>query len=185
MTLALADFQRAAAQLNVPVAAVRAVTEVESRGSGFLADGKRPVILFERHVFSKRTGGQFDAEHPDVSNPKPGGYKGGAAEHERLERAAALDRDAALSSCSWGLFQIMGYHHAACGHPTLQSFVNAMYAGEGAQLDAFVQFIKYDPRLLRALRALDWTAFARAYNGPGYAVNSYDVKMAAAYRRFS
>src|SRR5260370_5919444 len=48
-----ADLIAAAETLNVPVAAIRAVNEIESRGQGFLPDG-RPVILFERHVFYKR-----------------------------------------------------------------------------------------------------------------------------------
>ncbi|WP_328515044.1 N-acetylmuramidase domain-containing protein [Ralstonia pseudosolanacearum] len=36
---------------------MRAVNEVESRGSGFLPDG-RPVILFERHVMYRQLQGR-------------------------------------------------------------------------------------------------------------------------------
>ena len=51
------DFKRAAATLNVEVAAVRAVAEVEAAGRGFLADG-RPQILYEAHIFHRLTNGE-------------------------------------------------------------------------------------------------------------------------------
>src|SRR5690554_4118721 len=47
------DIIRAAQALGVEPAAIKAVNEVESRGRGFLPDG-RPVILFERHVMRRR-----------------------------------------------------------------------------------------------------------------------------------
>ncbi|MCY7315094.1 MAG: N-acetylmuramidase family protein [Rubrivivax sp.] len=37
----------------------------------------------------------------------------------------------------------------------------------------------------RALQRQDWASFARAYNGPGYAQNNYDTKIAAEYNRLS
>lgn len=180
--LSEADYVRAAASLGVDVAAVKAVCEVEAPGGGFLSTGE-PVILFERHKFSQATGGRFDRSHPDISNPKRGGYGKTSAQHGRLARAAELDRNAALKSASWGRFQIMGSNHKAAGHKTLQGFINAMYAGEPEQLDAFVAFIKSDPNLLRALRSGNWALFAYRYNGPAYAENDYDTKLAAAYAR--
>ena len=38
--------------------------------------------------------------------------------------------------------------------------------------------------LIRPLRAHDWAAFARGYNGPAYQMNSYDSRLAAAYNKF-
>src|SRR5690606_3942753 len=131
-----ADFQRAAAALEVPVNVIKAVTQVEARGRGFLSTGE-PVILFERHIFRRETDGRFDRTHPDLSNPIPGGYGPSSAQHSRLQRAARLDREAALRSASWGMFQIMGFNFERAGHPTLQSFINAMYRSEGDHLDAF------------------------------------------------
>ena len=65
-------FAEAAQALGCDVAAVRAVAEVESRGSGFDAQG-RPTILYERHVFSRNTApkGKFDAQAPDISFGDP------------------------------------------------------------------------------------------------------------------
>lgn len=178
------DFRRAAAALRCEVAAVKAVCQVEAPRGGFLADG-RPTVLFERHTFSKLTGRRFDAKFPTISSPSPGGYgAAGAHQHARLGIAAELDRDAALKSASWGKFQIMGFNHAAAGHPTLQGFVNAMYESEGKQLDAFVAFVKTN-RLDDELRDRRWAAFAAGYNGPNYAINKYDTKLAQAYQSFA
>src|SRR5262249_39107639 len=39
-------------------------------------------------------------------------------------------------------------------------------------------------QLDRALRGHDWTTFARGYNGPAYAKNSYDTRLAAAHQKY-
>lgn len=183
-----ADYVRAATALGVSVAHVKTVCEVEARGTGFLSDG-RPKILFERHVFYKRIDADkragAAASCPDLCNSVSGGYIGNAAEYQRLERAQALDHDGALESCSWGLFQIMGYHWKALGYRSVFDFVEANQRCEGEQLDAFVRFVLLDKTLLTALRTNQWATFARAYNGKAYAKNQYDVKLAAAYRKWS
>jgi len=184
------DYKSAAQSLGVLAAAIKAVATVESQGDGFLADG-RPKILFERHVmysqlsqkYGKAKADQYASQYPDIVNSKAGGYSGGIAEHDRLGRAAKIDRECALSSASWGGFQIMGYHWKNLGYPNQQAFINAMYSSEAQQLDAFVRFIKADSVLVRALRNLDWVAFAKRYNGPAYAKNKYDEKMSTAYKK--
>jgi len=169
----------AAKKLGCEVAAVRAVIDVESRG-GFLPDG-RPKILFERHYFSRLTKGRFDTSHPGISNGKWGGYgAGGAHQYDRLNEAVALDRDAALRSASWGLFQIMGDHCKSLGYADAEAFVAAMVSGEPAQLEAFVAFVKKN-NLDDELARHDWAGFARGYNGAAYRENHYDTKLAAAY----
>jgi hypothetical protein len=184
--LSEADFNSAAAALDVEVAVIKAVTEVESRGSGFNPDGS-PITLFEGHVFSRYTKGKFDASNPTLSYPRWTRQfygKNWQAEQLRLQQAMALDRQAALMSASWGLFQIMGFNFALAGHKTLQSFVNAMYRSEGAQLDAFVQYI-IQTSLGDELRDKRFADFARKYNGPDYKKNQYDVKLNRAYAKFS
>lgn len=185
------DYRRAADALGVNVPSIKAVVAVESSGSGFLKDG-RPKVLFERHVMFRRVATKFGdtraegfaAKHPDLISRKSGGYGTQDKEPDRMGRAADLiDRDCALESASWGLFQIMGYHWKLLGFSTLQAFINAMYRDEGAHLDAFVKFILADANLLRALRSKDWAAFARIYNGPAFASNKYDTKLAEAYRK--
>lgn len=179
------DFARAAAKLGCEVAAVKAVTAVESGSSGFFASG-RPKILFEAHVFSKQTGHRYDATNPDISSPKWNRslYKYGEKEYERLVAAMALDRTAALKSASWGRFQIMGFNCQQAGYPNVEIFVQAMYQSEGNHLDAFVSFLQKSP-MAAALREKRWADFARSYNGAGYATNHYDVKIEQAYKKYA
>jgi hypothetical protein len=153
------------------------VIAVETSGCGFLADG-RTKILFERHVFSKQTGGRFDAKHPDLSNPVAGGYLGDAAEYTRLRRALALDREAALLATSWGLGQIMGYNAKYAGYASVGAMVEAFGASESAQVVGMAAFIK-SQGLATALQSHDWTRFARGYNGPAYKKNNYDTRLGA------
>jgi hypothetical protein len=171
---------RAARIIDCEPAALQAVIAVETNGSGFLADG-RPKILFERHIFRRLTQGRFD-EHPEVSHGTPGGYKGGTAEYDRLYLAAQLDGEAAVQACSWGLAQIMGFNWKQCGERSLHGFMLAMHHNEDAHLCLMAQFI----RSVHAdvfLRTKQWASFARIYNGPAYARNHYDTKLAAAYER--
>lgn len=188
------DYSKAAKLLGVEEAAVKAIASVESQGDGFITDksgNKIPKILFERHVMFKRLrdftpikSADMAVKYPDIVNPTPGGYKGGLAEHERLDRAVKIDRVTALESASWGRFQVMGYHWKALGYSSVQEFVNKAYTDEG-QLELFIRFVKASPNVLKALKAKDWVGVARAYNGPGYAKNSYHIKMKEAYERFS
>lgn len=183
------DLRRAAAQLDVPLACVRAVNEVESTGPGFLPDG-RPVILFERHIMYRQIralGLDADAlarQYPNIVHPKRGGYMGKAAEHMRLARAGDIDRACALASASWGMFQIMGYHWERLGYASIEAFADAMRRGEADQLEAFVRFVQADPALHKALKARRWATFAAGYNGPAYKDNFYDVRLARAYARY-
>lgn len=177
------DFVAAAAKLHCEIAAIKAVAEVESKGDGFLPTGE-PKILFERHVFSKRTGGIFDKTNPGISNPTPGGYGSSASQHKRLQEAVALNRNAALMSASWGKFQIMGFNYTLAGYNSLQEFITAMYSSEREQLFAFVNYI-INTSLDDELRDKHWADFARKYNGPDYKKNNYDTKLASAYKKFS
>ena len=176
------DFKNAAKELNCEIAAIKAVAEVESKSDGFLPTGE-PVILFERHIFSKLTKGLFDKSHPNISNPTPGGYGTVSQQHKRLQAAVALDRNAALMSASWGKFQIMGFNFTLAGYNSLQQFVTAMYTSEAEHLKAFVEYIK-NTFLDDELRDKRWKDFARKYNGPAYYKNKYDTKLEAAYKKY-
>lgn len=177
--------------LGIEVAALRAVIEVECKGSGFNAD-RTPVILFERHVFRQRLIANGKAvvadkamrERPDLCSKSTGAYGLYSAQHGRLNAAAQYHRDSALESASWGLGQVMGYHWKALGYPSLQAFINNMYKDEASQLDAMCRYIKVN-NLVNALKNKDWKSFARGYNGAAYAKNSYDVKLGNAYKKWS
>lgn len=179
------DYQEAAALLNVEIAAVKAVTMVESSGGGYLPS-KRPKILFEAHLFGYNTRQKYTADHPNISSAKwnQALYKGGEKEYDRLEEAMKLDKSAALKSASWGLFQILGSNHKACGFDTVEEFVQSQVECSKNQLKAFAAFIKYNNMDIH-LRNKNWEAFARMYNGPGYKKNLYDTKLQQAYEKLN
>lgn len=176
-------FDEVAEKLGVRAAELWTVVGVETSGCGYLAD-RRPTILFERHVFSKETERQFDAEHGDISNRHVGGYgAAGGHQYSRLASAIALDRQAALRSASWGIGQVMGYNAAMVGYADAEEMIEAMSASETAQFAALADFIRAT-KLDRALRTHDWARFAARYNGPNYRINNYDTRLAATYQRF-
>lgn len=189
-SLTEADYEWAAKYLGDDVPSVKAVKDVEAPNGGFLKDG-RVTILYERHVMYRQlsTNGidpdKYTTSNADIVNKKTGGYLGGAKEYDRLEQAKKIHVNSALESCSWGAYQIMGYHWKALGYASVQAFVNSMQTSERAQLEAFVKFIQIDPVLLKAIRADDWTTFAKRYNGSNYAKNKYDEKLAVAFKKFS
>ena len=190
------DLIKAANNLGIQLAAVKAVNHVESRGSGFLGD--HPVILFERHVFWRRLQAHglnpydYCEDNKDILNKKAGGYKGGTKEIERLQRAMKIHPQSAMESASWGLFQIMGYHWKTLGYSGIERFVDKMKKNEAEQLEAFVRYMrkhKLDKilRLKSGRKSLDlddFREFAYRYNGKNYAKNAYHTKMHKAYRKF-
>lgn len=180
-------YDAAAAILGCSVAAIEAIARVESKGNGFLPDG-RPKILFERHVFYRqlsahglRPGAYTD---DNICSTKPGGYLGGAQEYDRLEKAKEICREAALESASWGAFQVMGYHWRTLGYSSIDAFVSSMNT-ESGQLDSLVKFLQATPSIVKSLIQKDWASVARAYNGVDYAKNQYDVKLKTEYERLS
>ena len=174
--------------LGIGPGVLRAVWQVESKGNGFLPCG-RTKILCEGHVFWRqlkargKNPSEYAKTHPTLVYPKwtARHYRGGEKEYERLEKAMAIDRKAALRSTMWGAFQILGANYKLCGFSDAESFVKAQKSKEG-QLRAFIKFLRAR-NLVDPLRKKDWQHFARVYNGPGYARYGYDKKLAKAYAR--
>ncbi|HEX3538135.1 MAG TPA: N-acetylmuramidase family protein [Stellaceae bacterium] len=182
--LAAADVVSEANAIGCEPAAVWAVCDVESAGTGFLPD-RRPRLLFEAHVFGKLTRHRYDASHPNISSPvwNRALYGApGAHQYDRLAAAIPLDRTAALEAASWGMFQILGLNYLQCGFTGVEDYVAAMCESEARQLAAFAEFCRRGG-LERFLRAQDWVRFALRYNGPAEADNGYDDELAAAYAR--
>lgn len=124
-------------------------------------------------------------KNSNICNQSPGGYLGGIKEYDRLAQAVAIDEECANRSCSWGAFQIMGFHAEFLGYKNVMDFVAKMKASEAEQLNAFCTFIQKNPSLLKALKAKNWATFAKFYNGADYAKNSYDTKLAAAFNTYT
>lgn len=186
------DVENAARKLNVSVAHIKAISEVESKGSGFTSQGNL-ALLFERHhmyrnlakLRSRELAESLAFKHPDIVNNHPGGYLKPLAEFERFKRAKTLDRECALLSASYGRYQIMGFNFKALGYTDVEAMYSAFNESEGNQLDGLVRFIMADKVLHKALQENDWATVARRYNGPNYHINKYDTKLTEAFARFS
>lgn len=187
-----AAFRRVASRLRVELASIKAVSIVEAGTEGAFLITNEPTALYEAHIFSKLTNHKFDGYRmPGValdwgilSRRKwhPGTYGPVSKQHERIAAAAKLDRDAALQSASWGLFQIMGMNYKLAGYTSLQYFINAMYRSADDHLEAFANVIlTMDQRLAPALREKNWPLFSSIYNGPGYKKTKHHIRMAWNY----
>lgn len=168
---------------------LEAVASVESNGSGFLSSGE-PKILFEPHVFwrcltklgidpNKHTEGNKDILYKVW---KLGSYGKYSEQHDRLQRAVEINREAALMACSWGAFQVLGENYKSLGYATIQELVNDAYTEHG-QVRMFVRFLKSN-HLVDELERQDFKTFALQYNGKSAAKNGYASKMRAAADKF-
>lgn len=218
------EWEKTANAIECEQEVLKAIAEVESGGrSAFWrlnkADGRYvPAILYERHYFSNATQHKYDKDHPDISWPT--GYRKKnqlgkadvkmsdgkvdtddiysdyASAYLRLINAYRLNSDAALKSCSWGKFQIMGDNHVLCGERDIDRFIAKMCASEAAQIGLLAEFIRRKPRswkdpknkalgkeisLWDAVRTKNWAAIAFNYNGPSYKTYDYDTKLKNAY----
>lgn len=181
-----ADFERVADSLGVPTKLLMAIREVEAPRGPF-DDRGRPSILYEKHIFSAETEHCFDKAFPDLSASKwkPGTYGPFSAQYGKLSKACALHPGAAFKACSWGAFQVLGRNAVALGYGSAFDMALELTVSEAAHLDSFVRFVKTNGLLdeLRACRAgnaASCVPFVSKYNGPGYALNAYHTKLAAA-----
>ena len=184
------DYINAASILDVEVAVIKAVCEVESSGGGFLPSGE-VKILFEPAVFWKelRKRGIDPNAHLEGNSDilyikwgtKPYGKQ--SQQWGRLKRAAAINEEAAYASASYGLFQILGNNFKECGFNSVMEFVNYVSQGEDEQLNAFCTYIK-SRNLDDELRLHLWKDYAEQYNGPLYWKQSYNKKLEKAYNKY-
>lgn len=186
-----ASYAAAAAALGpgVQVAMIRAFAEVESGGKSGFGPSGLPIIAYEGHIFRKYTKGAFDNANPQLSyryRQKAGpewqqNNKNQDTAWKTLTAAMALNHEAALLSCSWGMFQVMGFNYKTCGYPDVDTFVDKMKAGQQGQLDAFIGFCKATRGLAEALAAKNFAKCATLYNGADF--GDYDKRIERAFRK--
>ncbi len=186
------DFVEVAAEMDVEVAAIKAVVEIEAGKThqGFWSEGK-PLINFDLSMFRRfaaRNGvalGKYRRSHSVVfARPNAARYGSQqAAQQARLDAARTIHDLSAIQGTFWGMFQIGGFNWKKCGADSPDDFVRLMSRSERDQLELFAAFVR-NSGLLPALQARNWSAFARGYNGPSYAARGYHTRMAAAYSRF-
>jgi len=194
--------QRDNIKISLPV--IKAIVTVESAGRGHLHDG-RAKILFEGHKFwywLEKFGKDPKAlsqgkEHIIYEKWTRKHYRVGTAEYERLEEARSIDPKAAVYATSWGLFQILGenmeHHIKGRKYKSVTEFEERQHESEYYHFLDFLEFIKSKKVRGKALidyiseekqDNYDWEAFAYGYNGSGYKVNQYHIKMKNHYEKF-
>jgi hypothetical protein len=180
------DLPRIGREIGVGEDELHAVLDVETNGGGFDPQG-RPKILFEPHVFYRNLSGAKRTEAVKqglaYARWKSGAYGPEGVQYIKLRKAMEIDETAALKACSWGLGQILGENHKAAEYATVQEMVTDFTLDEDNHLEAMVRFIK-SKGLDKHLRAHNWAAFAKGYNGAGYKANAYDTKLANAFAKW-
>ena len=174
--------QSAANLLGVSVPRLRAVMKVESAGSGYNKQG-RVLILYEPHVMWRclPAGQRNEALQRGIAYQKWGTRKYAPDSYVPFSKALEFDVEAACKACSYGLPQILGENHKQAGYPTAKAMFEAFRdKGENEHIVAMARFIKSNPQMHAALKRGDYADFARRYNGPGYAKNQYDIRLAKA-----
>ena len=186
------DYDEVAAELGIEVAVMKAIVEIEAgkEHKGFVEPGK-PIVNFDLSMFRKFAG-QHGIKlaghrklHPEVF-AKPNASRYGSyqkAQHARLSGASEIDRKTAVYATFWGLFQIGGFNWHLCGTVDYEEFVTRMSTSEREQLELFAALIK-QCGYVKHLKNKNWAAFARGYNGKGYARRGYHKRMTAAYSRY-
>ncbi len=184
-------FEKAGRGMGISPALLAAVAEVETGNRAFalVEDRREPLIRFEGHYFDRRLAGDARdrARATGLADPRAGAVRNPATQADRwrmLERAIRIDRRAAYESTSWGLGQVMGAHWQWLGFTDIDALVARARSGPSGQIELMARYIGR-AGLLDALSRHDWKTFARGYNGPGYAANSYDRKLGAAYQRLA
>ncbi|MDF1601707.1 N-acetylmuramidase domain-containing protein [Mesorhizobium sp. YIM 152430] len=172
-------------------ATLAAVASVESNlVAHAMVDGRRePLIRFEGHYFDRRLSGQAQARAraAGLASPTAGAIRNPASQAARwamLERARSIDPGAADEATSWGMGQVMGAHWAWLGFASVGALVAEARSGAEGQVRLMARYIE-KAGLAGALARRDWPAFARGYNGPGFARNAYDVKLASGHGRYA
>lgn len=185
-----------AKRFGIEPAALLAVAEIESGGKALEQDGATPTLLFERHVFyrelNKRAKAKLAAAvSQGLAIPKWSkatqyrDERSSASRLALLARARAIDEECANRACSWGVGQTMGFLAEELGFANANDMVGQLVAGGvPTQIDCMVREIK-NKRAIDKLNRHDWSGFALVYNGAGYKQNQYDVRLAAAYRRWA
>ncbi|GLR10707.1 hypothetical protein GCM10007905_34270 [Mixta theicola] len=187
------DYINAVSLLNNKVEKniIKAFAIVESGGRSGFNEQNLPVIAFEGHVFRKYTNRFYDFTHPNLSYPYSKkaaknwrrNNKNQASSWQTLSDAFDLSSEAALKSCSWGMFQIMGFNYKSTGYDDIYNFVKAMKENAGNHLRSFLNFCSQNPALLSAMQKKDFVSMAANYNGMDY--GDYDQRIKHVYETLS
>lgn len=185
------DIGDAARLLGVETAVLLAFIEVEAAGRGFDAKN-RLKMLRETHIFYRELGAGAKRDRAvSVGLANKSWVRNYSSDsYPDLERMIAIDKNAALRSCSWALPQILGNNCIPAGFSSAELMIKAMLQGEREQLIAMVTLMKTWGMTAMLTgrdftKADSWRDAARKYNGSGYATHNYHGRLATAYVKHS
>lgn len=159
--------------------------EVESGGVGFDSKTGKLLIQFEPVWFKRQSpyapSGAWSVNKVEVQSK----------EWIAFNDAFKKDKEAAMSSTSIGLPQIMGFHWKRLGYSSVGAMWDDFKTGEIAQIKALIAFIETDSRLLKAILDKNWHMVATIYNGARYKElakqynrEPYDVSLQKAFEKY-
>ena len=139
------------------------------------------------HTFSRTTDENGRREYIIKVDNKTiqNGVEGQKSEWIAFNTAFAIHPKAAMLSTSIGLPQIMAFHYAILGYNSVGEMWDDFKKGEYQQVKGLTNFIKNNNRLYISLKNKDWKMCAYIYNGAGYKINNYDVKLEKAFNKFN
>lgn len=187
------NYKKVADALGCEPEVIKAIAITESNGNGFLPNGQ-PKILFEPYQFGRITKNKFNGKSIIIDkisyplslfgkwNRTRSKYGNGSIQYEKLEAAMKLNHDAAIESCSWGAYQVMGFNWKLYEYANATEFMEAMKL-PSEQLNCLVKYLEIN-RLQDALKSKNWVKIAKTYNGSGYAQNKYDIILEKNYIKF-
>ena len=200
MILTKNDITQIASACGLDFPRLMAFISVESGGHGFDPVTGKIIIQFEpswmskyltkfkiAHKFYRITDAQGNRDYViEVGDKKiSNGVEGQKSEWISFNTAFSIHPKSALLSTSIGLMQVMGFNYAACGYPSVDAMWDSFKKGDYQQILGGATFIKNNITLYNALRNKNWKLVAYYYNGPNYAINNYDKKLAAAYLKYN
>lgn len=185
-TLTEADFKKVAEELEIEVAAMKAVVEIEAgkKMEGFWAPGV-PVANFDMAMYRNARRKVKTVRKAPASECVPASLTGSYARKEwgLIVKYRKINMDAANMGTFWGMFQIGGFNYKLCGCQDVDEMVRLMSHSELEQLELFAAFA-INTGMVNALREKNWAKFARQYNGASYARRGYHTRMAKAYAKY-
>ena len=180
--------QRLSDRLRIDPGVAVAVISAESSGNGFL--NNRMIIRFENHYFWRLWGKDnpdkfrrhfsfSEAEpwkehlfRPDANAEWQSFHGSQDSEWAVFTKARSFQDEAAKSSISMGLPQIMGANHKLIGYEAAHEMFTSFSKDERNQVLGLFDFIQGPATVSRKVIALqnqDFVAFAEQYNGSGQA----------------
>lgn len=174
------SLEQVAERAGIPERVLRAVKHVESRG-------QPAAVRFEPHLFHRKRP-DLAAAIPYTRSTKGFSLVRTETNREALEHALTVDAETAIRSTSFGSYQVLGGYLLAAypGSPT--AAYAAFCANPSEASDLMVAAWFKDNAAARTAANQDppnFTALARAYNGPNYHVHKYDERLQAAWEKYN